>query len=151
MLLYCVPNNQSNAYLHEISGLSRLIKENPRLADLTNITGLDTLRLRLLEWAGTAVESSEQDTPVSEADRLDRLIRLLLPEIAAMLDDGHWSDVRDFLAGQPPPEIAELLARAMINTASCFSGCCRVVWPMKYLPCWNLPTKNQLLDNMAHE
>ncbi|MGI6086372.1 MAG: magnesium transporter [Kiritimatiellia bacterium] len=151
LLLYCVPNNQSNAYLHEISGLSRLIKENPRLADLTNITGLDTLRLRLLEWAGTAVESSEQDTPVSEADRLDRLIRLLLPEIAAMLDDGHWSDVRDFLAGQPPPEIAELLAQAHDKYRVLLFRLLPRRLADEVFALLELTDQNQLLDNMAHE
>ena len=61
VVMHYIPESQKNAYLREISGLAKAIKNHPALGELSNAKDLGEVRHRLIDLLTAAVESAIPD------------------------------------------------------------------------------------------
>lgn len=67
--MYYIPDSQKNAYLKEVSGLSRALSDTDEIKALVRIGDIQSLRSKLLNW----VELSLSNVPAGAVARMIRL------------------------------------------------------------------------------
>ncbi len=76
VVMYYIPESQKNVYLKEISSLAGAVRREGGIQPIATAQDIATVRERLLDWVGTAIESS---VPEAKA----RMIRLESRQAAA--------------------------------------------------------------------
>jgi PTS system nitrogen regulatory IIA component len=76
VIMFLVPENQRTPYLKEISTLIKVTGSHPECKELSNVEGLNAIRLRLLDMAHFAMEDAGTDTRA-------RMIQLKARAVAA--------------------------------------------------------------------
>jgi nitrogen PTS system EIIA component len=61
VVMHCIPDSQKSAYLREISGLAKAIRQNPALGELSGAKELAAVRYRLIDVLTAALESAVPD------------------------------------------------------------------------------------------
>jgi PTS system nitrogen regulatory IIA component len=69
VVMYYIPDSQMNVYLKELSGLAGAVRREGGIAAIATASDIATVRERLLDWVGAAIDAS---IPESKA----RMIRL---------------------------------------------------------------------------
>jgi len=62
VIMYYIPDSQRNAYLKEVSGLAKAIKDTDAYQLLSTIQDLQTLRSKLLDWMESATDKAIPDS-----------------------------------------------------------------------------------------
>lgn len=76
VVMYYIPESQKNVYLKELSSLAGAVRRGGGIQPIATAQDIATVRERLLDWVGTAIESS---VPEAKA----RMIRLESRQAAA--------------------------------------------------------------------
>ena len=76
VVMYYIPESQKNVYLKEISGLAAAVRREGGIQAIATAEDIGTVRERLLDWVGAAIEAS---IPEAKA----RMIRLESRQAAA--------------------------------------------------------------------
>jgi mannitol/fructose-specific phosphotransferase system IIA component (Ntr-type) len=76
VLMYYIPDSQMNVYLKELSGLAGAVRREGGIASIATASDIATVRERLLDWVGAAIDAS---IPEAKA----RMIRLEARQAAA--------------------------------------------------------------------
>ncbi len=82
VVMYYIPESQKNVYLKEISSLAGAVRREGGIQPIANAQDIATVRERLLDWVGSAIESS---VPEAKA----RMIRLESRQAAAEAAPAH--------------------------------------------------------------
>ncbi len=59
--MYIIPDSQRNTYLKEISGLAKAMQTTGGIQDTTQARDLNTVRHKLLDWVGIALDAAVPD------------------------------------------------------------------------------------------
>lgn len=62
VIMYYIPNSQRNAYLKEVSGLAKAIKETAAFEMLSSSDGIQAIRSRLLDWIESSFDKAIPDS-----------------------------------------------------------------------------------------
>jgi len=62
VIMYYIPDSQRNAYLKEVSGLAKAIKDTDAYQLLSSMPDLQTLRSKLLDWMESATDKAIPDS-----------------------------------------------------------------------------------------
>jgi len=61
VIMYIIPDSQRNTYLKEISGLAKAMQTTGGIQDTTQARDLNTVRHKLLDWVGIALDAAVPD------------------------------------------------------------------------------------------
>ncbi|NLL83992.1 MAG: magnesium transporter [Lentisphaerae bacterium] len=155
ILMYFVPDSTQNEYLTQLASLARAIEADDTKYELVNLDDLEEVKERLGEWVAAMEgrgDEDDDDRKMALRATCTVLSHLLMPDIIEMLESRRLNDLRIFLAAQPIPEIAELIA-ALTNASD-------QILAYRLLPRnmagevfshLDYPSQNLLLENMAQD
>jgi len=61
VVMYYIPDSQRNVYLKEISGLAKAIKESETIGSFKDLSDIQSVRHRLLDWVEIAINKAGPD------------------------------------------------------------------------------------------
>jgi len=61
VIMYLIPETRRNTYLKEVSGLAKAIQATGGIEDIVNAPDLNTVRHKLLDWVGIALDAAVPD------------------------------------------------------------------------------------------
>jgi mannitol/fructose-specific phosphotransferase system IIA component (Ntr-type) len=62
VIMYYIPESQKNSYLKELSGIAKAIKETNGIQISSNITDIQSIRNKLLDWVELAIDKAIPDS-----------------------------------------------------------------------------------------
>jgi magnesium transporter len=153
ILMYYVPSSARNAYLTELATLARAIEDDETKHELVNLKDLEDVQSRLESWIATIEgrEDAEDDREQVRRATCTVLSQLLMPDIIEMLEDRRFNDLRIFLAAQPAPEIAELIAALQASDQLLVFRLLSRNMAGEVFSLLEYPSQNLLLENMAQD
>jgi mannitol/fructose-specific phosphotransferase system IIA component (Ntr-type) len=84
VIMYYIPNSQRSAYLKEVSGLAKAIKNTDAYQFLASIPDLQTLRSKLLDWMELATDKAIPDFKARMIKLEDKQLAVSAAESAKM-------------------------------------------------------------------
>ncbi len=153
VMLYFIPEKCGNEYLNEMASLARAIRRDSSVGDLKGAEDFSVVERRMRCWFGdmAGTKDDAKDSSVSEHVRSKDLSQLLVPDIAEMLEEGKFGDLRSFLAEQPAAEVEEIIEDITPRQSILLFKLLPRNLAGEVFSLLDYPLQNQLIMNMAND